>query len=103
MYKSSLPSAKAVVGFNDLLHVSASTASTTGLGIDAVTRKRFASTTHLRKWLRINETGKLNYITVGLNSKLCIDHCCFSLLFGAGRVALPGQRRTDLPYTVWKA
>ena len=64
MQKTSPTSAKGLVGFSDLLNVSVSTASTTGLGIDAAGRKRFGSTTHPRKWLRVNEAGKLNYITV---------------------------------------
>ena len=87
MYKSSPTSAKGIVGFSDLLNVSASTGSTTGLGIDAATRKRFASTTHPRKWLRINEAGKLNYITVRLHSKLCSDHCCLFPLIWCWPVA----------------
>ena len=79
-------SAKAVVGFSDFLSVSASTGSTTGLGIDAATRKRFASTTHPRKWLRINEGGKLNYITV---SSAAITIASVSLLLDAFENPVP--------------
>ena len=63
-------SAKGVVGFSDLLSVSVTAGSTAGLGlgIDNAARKRFGSTTHPRKWLRVNEAGKLNYITVRLIS-----------------------------------
>jgi len=49
--------------------VSVTAGSTVGLGIgiEGVGRKRFGSTTHPRKWLRVNEAGKLNYITVSLS------------------------------------
>ena len=57
------PSPKGV-GFVDLLNVSVTAGSKASLGIDGLARKRFGSTTHPRKWLRVNETGKLNYITV---------------------------------------
>lgn len=73
MYKSSPNSAKGGVGFSELLTVSASAGSTASSGIDAAVRKRFASTTHPRKWLRINEAGKLDYITVRLHYS---DHFC---------------------------
>lgn len=73
MYKSSPNSAKGGVGFSELLTVSASAGSTASSGIDAAIRKRFASTTHPRKWLRINEAGKLDYITVRLHHS---DHFC---------------------------
>ena len=57
--------AKGAVAFADLLNVSVSAGSLLGLpGSDSNGRKRFVSTTHPRKWLRINENGKLNYITV---------------------------------------
>ena len=75
MYKSSPNSAKGGVGFSELLNVSASAGSTASSGIDAEIRKRFASTSHPRKWLRINEAGKLDYITVRLQS----DHSLSTL------------------------
>lgn len=53
------------VAFSDLLNVSVTAGSMLGLvGPDSQGRKRFGSTIHPRKWLRINENGKLNYITV---------------------------------------
>lgn len=56
---------KGAVAFANLLNVSVSAGSLLGLpGSDSNGRKRFVSTTHPRKWLRINENGKLNYITV---------------------------------------
>ncbi|DBA87421.1 TPA: hypothetical protein ACH3X1_004467 [Trebouxia sp. C0004] len=57
---------KGAAGFSDLLNVSVTAGSTVGLGIgiEGLGRKRFGSTTHPRKWLRVNEAGKLNYITV---------------------------------------
>lgn len=61
-------SAKGVVGFSDLLTVSVTAGSTVGLGIEGAGRKRFGSTTTPRKWLRVNEAGKLNYITVSLHN-----------------------------------
>ncbi len=69
MLRPSALSVKGAVGFSNLLNVSITAGSTVGLGIgiDGVGRKRFGSTTHPRKWLRVNEAGKLNYITVSLS------------------------------------
>jgi len=69
MLRPSALSVKGAVGFSDLLIVSVTAGSTVGLGIgiEGVGRKRFGSTTHPRKWLRVNEAGKLNYITVSLS------------------------------------
>lgn len=66
MLRPSALSVKGAVGFSDLLSVSVTAGSTAGLGIEGTGRKRFGSTTHPRKWLRVNEAGKLNYITVRL-------------------------------------
>ena len=66
MQRPALGPAKGAVAFSDLLNVSVTAGSLLALpGADSNGRKRFASATHPRKWLRINEAGKLNYITVG--------------------------------------
>lgn len=64
MQRPALGSAKGAVAFSDRLNVSVTAGSLLGLPADSNGRKRFGSATHPRKWLRINEAGKLNYITV---------------------------------------
>lgn len=78
MLRPSALSVKGAVGFSDLLNVSVTAGSTVGLGIgiEGVGRKRFGITTHPRKWLRVNEAGKLNYITV----RPCLSHSLTDML-----------------------